>query len=255
MKTIKKNTLFLVAGLFIFLIFILAYRQYNSDKNAEYPKLWLGLIKSKNFRDVGESLNDCAQENLLKSNKIFRANKYFSGWSCQSIGAPHKIYSLNFDAKNPAHYFCYEDDGDKNIGRYFNDIRITEDLANLNSWNNPKYKEDLCQFIRNILHDIENNEKVLIHCNAGKDRTGVMSALLGAVFLETTHISQKNLPKILECDYRKTKSLESFKFGFVSKMIEELFYDYGGPSLFLNKTCDISLTRISKARLKMLQYK
>ena len=59
-----------------------------------------GSIKDANFRDLGQSINSCLKKqglpDIFQDNLVYRANRFFSGWSCNSVGNPQQIFTLNF---------------------------------------------------------------------------------------------------------------------------------------------------------------
>ena len=56
-----------------------------------------GVLDSKlNYRDAGASINECAHEKLLPEGRLLRSSGFFSGWSCDRVGSPDVIYSLNY---------------------------------------------------------------------------------------------------------------------------------------------------------------
>ena len=63
---------------------------------------------------------------------------------------------------------------------------------------------------------------MLIHCDAGRDRSGAVSALLIAMAAEKSGLLDERMISAIECDYRKTQSLIEDKYGRMSNFIRNL---------------------------------
>ena len=92
---------------------------------------------------------------------------------------------------------------------------------------------------------------MLIHCDAGRDRTGVISALLIAMASEKAGLLDEKMINAIECDYRKTQSLAKEKYGRMSNFIRNLI-NRGGVSEFLLEQCNLPTHIISKASERIL---
>ena len=106
-------------------------------------------------------------------------------------------------------------------------------------------------FYENILLDIIAEKKVLIHCDAGRDRSGTISALLIAMASEKAGLLDENMINAIECDYRKTESLVEEKYGRMSNFIRNLI-NSGGVDDFLIQQCNLPPHFISRASEKIL---
>lgn len=95
MNKAKKVTISILV--FVFILAMISggiFYLYKRDKSKHEPKLWIGLFDYRlNFRDVGQSLNQCLNKEVFNTGLVFRSNKYFSGWSCDKIQNPKK-YTL-----------------------------------------------------------------------------------------------------------------------------------------------------------------
>jgi len=203
-----------------------------------------------NHRDLGLSINDCLDEEIFKNNVVHRSAGWFSGWSCSKVGDPDVIFSLNYSPINKERFFCHESE-EKIIGKFFNDEIVLNDLEFISNWENEKIRIPTCLFYENILTDIIAEKKVLIHCDAGRDRTGAISALLMAMASEKAGLLDERMISAIECDYRKTESLIEEKYGRMSNFIRNLI-NGGGVNEFLIQQCNLPINIISKASERIL---
>ena len=226
------------------------YGLYYVGKKAHEPKYWLGLFKSLNFRDVGESLTQCSNETYhFASHLIFRSNKYFSGWSCHNIQDPDVIYTLNNDPAHPKKYYCTEPDETKHYGINFSeDFKINEEhLEQIGNWLSPTPSLIFCQYINAMIDDLLSMKSFLVHCEAGRDRTGMMIGVLAASLMEQKKIPVGVIDNLLECDYRKTPSLEKEKYGRLETLLKGMREESRSVSQFLIQTCHIDPNNLKKA--------
>ncbi len=209
-----------------------------------------GFYHDMNHRDLGLSLNKCLGNNIFKKDVIHRSAGWFSGWSCSKVGNPDVIFSLNYSPLKKERFFCH-DSKEKIIGQFFNDEIVLNDLEFISNWENEKLRIPTCLFYENILIDIIAEKKVLIHCDAGRDRSGAISALLIAMVSEKAGMLDEKMINAIECDYRKTESLIEGKYGRMSKFIRNLV-NMGGVGEFLIQKCNLPKNIISQAAEKIL---
>lgn len=216
-------------------------------ENVPLTIRWEGFYKDKNYRDLGQSLNACLGTPLFKEGLITRANGWFSGWSCDQVGNPDVIYSLNYTPKKREVFYCW-DQHKPVVGRYFNpDIQL-EDLEFIKTWDQQDVKEATCRFLEAILESISHAQKSLLHCDAGRDRTGTVSALLAALAAEQAGVLDQKMLDAIECDYRKTESLVPEKYGRMASFLTNL-KESGGVAYFLNNQCGFETRELTtKAR-------
>jgi len=222
------------------------------DEHDEQPLAirYEGFYHDMNHRDLGLSINDCLDEEIFKNNVVHRSAGWFSGWSCSKVGDPDVIFSLNYSPINNERFFCHESE-EKIIGKFFNDEIVLNDLEFISNWENEKIRIPTCLFYENILNDIIAEKKVLIHCDAGRDRTGAISALLMAMASEKAGLLDERMISAIECDYRKTESLIAEKYGRMSNFIRNLI-NGGGVNEFLIQQCNLPINIISKASERIL---
>ena len=209
---------------------------------SEYPLAikWEGLYKDKNFRDIGDSINQCYGRQVMRTGLIFRSNGWFSGWDCNEVGNPATIFSLNFDPKEKEMFYCWDSHEERpNIGKTFNTTIKLKGLESLETWNNAEMRSAACQFLREIFISIQQDKATLIHCSAGRDRTGVYSALLAAVTAEYSNMLDQNMLYAIECDYRKTRSLKPENYGRMERFLKDITRG-GSVGQFLRSYCEIS---------------
>jgi hypothetical protein len=215
---------------------------------AYYPTWWTsgvpltfkieGALDSKlNLRDAGASINECLGTTVLPLDKVWRASGFFSGWGCDRVGNPDVIYSLNYSEDENRRYYCRGSDGFR-IGRTFQRENLS-DLEFLDTWNSKKTMADAtCSFIGDALNELQQGKRLLIHCEAGRDRTGAVTALLAGLLLEDDgNLSDAEI-KAIECDYRKSASLNPSKYGRIESLLREL-RQMGGVRRFIAERCGL----------------
>ena len=198
---------------------------------------WEGAVASNlNFRDTGASINSCLGAKKLPEGVLLRASGFFSGWSCDKVGNPDLIETLDHGAKHSERYYCRSSNGPL-IGEFFNTEEMS-DLEFLRTWDeHPDYVKATCQALENGLNALRQGKKVLYHCDAGRDRTGAVSALIAAYLLEEKTPLDDATIAAIECDYRKSRSLSPEKYGRISDLLKTL-RSQGGVRAFLHSKCE-----------------
>ena len=199
-----------------------------------------GILQEKiNFRDAGASINACAGKKIMPEGRLFRASSFFSGWSCDEVGQPDVIYSLNYSDAENQRYYCRGSKASSNginVGLFFQKQEIS-DIEFLSTWDrNPEQVRSVCRFLEDGLRELHRGNKILVHCEAGRDRTGAVSALIAAYELEREGALSDEQIGALECDYRKSKSLSTQKYGRIKALLENLRAQ-GGVRVFLKSRC------------------
>ena len=233
---------------------IMAWAKFKSlgEEDNEQPLAirYEGFYHDMNHRDLGQSINNCLEEDIFKKDVVHRSAVWFSGWSCSKVGDPDVIFSLNYSPINKERFFCHEPE-EKIIGKFFNDEIVLNDLEFISNWENEKIRIPTCLFYENILLDIIAEKKVLIHCDAGRDRSGAISALLIAMASENAGLLDERMISAIECDYRKTESLIEEKYGRMSNFIRNLI-NGGGVNEFLIQKCNLPTNIVSEASKRIL---
>jgi hypothetical protein len=211
---------------------------------------WEGFYHDQNDRDVGQSLNECLDSRIFRPGVLLRSAGWFSGWNCDLVGNPDVIFSLNYSPSRQERYFCQRDD-EKVIGRYDNPAVQLNNLEFTDTWQDEAMRSAACGFARAILEAIADGRKVLIHCDAGRDRTGAMAALIAAAAAEQQGLLDNRIIAATECDYRKTRSLVPEKFGRIENWIGQLAQE-GGVTGFLQRTCEVSDALMSQVGERFL---
>jgi hypothetical protein len=244
----NRKILKFIAIIFIFVVSFLVLRYfYYKDRNKYEPLLWQGFFDYRlNFRDVAQSLNQCMGKDLFQTGLVYRSNKYFSGWSCDKINNPQKIYSLNFSPWNPHSYFCERSDGTKLYGYYPNTTFEISDIEKVEKWKDPLFKETMCIFFNETLHDLTQKNSFLYHCDVGRDRTGAFTAMISMMMAEQKKLPSDEVINAIECDFEKTSALEKEQFGKMKKFMLEM-KENGGVSKFIENTCEIKKETIAQA--------
>lgn len=223
--------------LIIFLIGIKIRSLSYSDNGPELAVRWEGLYHDYNFRDVGTSLNECLGETIFRPDVLLRAAGWFSGWSCDGVGNPDTIFSLNYAPEKAERYFC-QGESRKKIGRYYNEHIKLNDLEFPATWENKNMRQSVCDFLGGIFLEMKQQKKTLLHCDAGRDRTGTIAALIAGLVAEKSSILNNRMLEAIECDYRKTTSLNREKYGRMKNFVMYL-QTQGGVATFLQKQCQL----------------
>ncbi len=232
----KKKLPLLVLGVGILALGLTATVKVIQSREGAIPLAirWEGLVISHNSRDVGASANDCLGKPSFRPGRLMRANGWFSGWSCSSVGDPDVIYSLNHNPVRNEVYFC-RGDGKNLLGRYFNDDIVLYDLEFAKTWEDPVMRRAACGFFNDSFAELAAGKKILVHCDAGRDRTGTYAALLLALTAEARGQLDPAMLDAIECDYRKTRSLTPEKFGRMKAFVEDLARKGGVKKFFVDQ--------------------
>ena len=216
---------------------------------------WEGIVGDYNYRDLGHSLNECLQargfSKRFYTQVLMRSNKWFSGWNCRNVGAPDLIYTLNFEPDKGYIYFCQRDDGTEIKGRHYFPAQTLNNIEFESFWREHKGKNALCRQIRDVLKDVALGKRVLFHCEAGRDRAGAFAALLSAGLAEVAGMRMEEMIAAIECDYRKSSSLASHKYGRMDSFVNGMM-DSGGVAYFLKSRCDVELDLLLRASTQFL---
>lgn len=198
---------------------------------------WEGAVIDKNFRDVGKSLNACLSERRFTEGAMLRSNRWFSGWSCEDVGSPTVILSLNSQPRDERRYFCLDGDSLR-IGEAFSPDAELNDLEFLGTWADPVQRAEACAYLKRGIEALAAGERLLVHCDAGRDRTGVYAALIAAVAFEASGGLDARAVDAIECDYEKSRSLAKGKYGRMRDFLG-ILRDSGGVGRFLEGRCGI----------------
>ncbi|MBU2648024.1 tyrosine-protein phosphatase, partial [bacterium] len=234
----KKSMLLLGTTLVCLVLFLVAIKIRSLRYDDDGPGLavrWEGFYHDYNFRDVGISLNECLGERVFRPGVLMRAAGWFSGWSCDGVGNPDTIFSLNYSPEKTERYFCQGAEG-KTIGRFYNTQIKLNDLEFPATWEDERMRSSVCGFIGGIFREMVAGKKTLIHCDAGRDRTGAITALIAALVAEESRMLDSRMLAAIECDYRKTASLDEQKHGRMKQFITDL-QTQGGVAAFLQNQC------------------
>jgi len=198
---------------------------------------WEGAVNDRNARDLGASLNECLGEPYFAPGKVWRSAQWFSGWSCDGVGNPDVILSLNAEPGHDTRYYCRADDENR-VGLM---TTLTSELNNLElreTWDDPAQRAGACWYLKEALAALAAGRRILVHCEAGRDRTGAVSGLLAAIALEAGGRLDTRGIEAVECDYRRSASLKPVKYGRLAALLTQLQAE-GGPTTMLAKTCGL----------------
>jgi len=174
-----------------------------------------------NFRDVGEFVNLIAPGDLLPEGILFRGGKLTFVTSAEDMCSPDTIINLRKS----------EDAETYGAKSYW--FPISNDLEVYDT-GNQKVREWLNDVIR-VFEDKDLPYPVLIHCNSGKDRTGVVvAALLKILGISEEIIVEEYL--LSDGDVRREWILQSIK-------------EIGDPEIYF-KCVDIEKVRENILKIK-----
>lgn len=119
-----------------------------------------------NFRDVGECLHLLADREVIPHGRLLRGGKLGSVESAEQIGSPGTILNLR---NGP-------DPEEKRFGADYRHFPISNDHEKYDTAD-PLVRRWLNAVFRCLANDVT-RFPVLFHCTSGKDRTGVVVAVL-----------------------------------------------------------------------------
>ena len=196
-----------------------------------------GFGNRTNYRDLGKSLNEC--QGLVEYNEgvLGRAKRQFSGMPCSLVGSPDMIVSLNHRIGSKKAYYCRNLPLDLKVGKHFNQHKTLHDLEFLATWKNDAVMaEEACRSIAAIIEGVNKSNHVLFHCDAGRDRTGAVAALLGGLVLEET-AERAKVVEALDCDYQKSQNLTSSYKPRIRNFLKEVYKENASIKTFLEAYC------------------
>ncbi len=223
--------------------------QYFKNIEDKYPSF-------RNFRDIGLVANAFSTKRRIKEGLIFRSSsmsKYDSEFILEYLKNNDISYMLDLrGVKELEECQKYGNIYDENfIKKHVIHLPIEPIVKN--------YMPD--QHIKNfyyaMLKDFRNQIKIvfeehfakaqekrfILHCEAGKDRTGILAALL----LEILGIERKYIIMDYLLSYIDTKR-ETIEFFF-----DTLEKEYGGSENYLIECCNVSIDTIKKIRSSLLE--
>lgn len=135
-----------------------------------------------------------------------------------------------------------------------------------------EYLEKVKEIIKKIIHMQDDEYSVLFHCTAGKDRTGIIAAILLLIlgadkqtviddYLYTNKVNKKNATKIywkIKIFERNQKKAENIRNVFLAKpeYIDTVFKvideDWNGIDNFITNGLNITKEEIERFREKMI---
>ena len=207
-----------------------------------------GLYLDHNFRDLGKSMNSCMQSSELRfrEERLFRANKWFSGWDCKNVGNPEKIVTLNKNEKN-WQFFCRNDSGKRIVGESITMKEELRDIEFISTWTDKNKVEDICAHFKLIMKALGDNKRTLFHCEAGRDRTGAIAGLIAAIGIESKgyELDAAHLSAI-ECDYQRSASLKEHKYGRLANFLRDTQRHKRSTTEFIADHCGIDKKLLKK---------
>jgi hypothetical protein len=108
MSFVYRNKLKLIALLLLPVIIYAGFIKVRSMViPSEHPLevRWEGFYHDQNLRDIGQSINQCYKKDIMRTGVVFRSSGWFSGWSCDKVGEPDRIVSLNYNPAEERGYY------------------------------------------------------------------------------------------------------------------------------------------------------
>ena len=211
---------------------------------------WEGFLNNSDSRDVGASINQCLGEKLMAEQAIYRASQWFSGWSCQTVGNPELILSLNYSPAKTGNFYCRKE-GRNEVGQFSPYRTALPHLNVMTTWENPEMRRSACWYLSQGMVAMLAKKKVLVHCDAGSDQSGVYAAIVSAMVAEASQRLDKKMLQAIECDYRKSRSVSLVHYGRMEQFIKEL-QDRGGVSHFLQVSCEMDPIFIASVASRLM---
>lgn len=145
---------------------------------SEFGKVMNSSLTVPNFRDVGQTINVIAESEIMKTGTLFRGGKLSLVKDLSLIHQPQTIINLR-EGKDP------EFEGVVNF-------QLPEpNNSDVYNANDKKIRNWIGAAL-NLVASPDSEPPFLIHCAAGKDRTGVIvAAVLMAIDIPRTLISQE----------------------------------------------------------------
>ncbi len=219
-------------------------RSFPDDGGLRLEIKWEGIANDKNFRDLATSINECYGQEIFNEGLLLRSNVWFSGWGCYRVGSPQDIYSLNYTPEREERYFC-RNFGENIIGKFYNFETELYNLEFMDAWENDAMRRGACGFLTNIFDSLAKQRRTLIHCDAGRDRTGTVSTLIAALVAERNGFLDERMIDAIECDYRKSGGVNQDKYNRMRNFVGKI-QQAGSVAAFLTRTCGVSQDQIDK---------
>lgn len=205
-------------------------------------------------------MNSCLEANglspVFKEKQLFRSNKWFSGWSCEDVGDPTRIVTLNHQPRRRWRYFCRKENGEKLEGIYKNREFELNNIEFIDTWRSKEQRKAICGNIQSIVEGISHSERTLFHCEAGRDRTGAVAGIVSSLVYEGMgHQIDAKFLAALECDYQKSPSLKEHKYGRVKKFVEDAISESSSVTAFIEKQCSIDKDTLARASQNLVHLK
>lgn len=244
------NTLKKGKKLFKLDIDIFQIKEFFKQSEEKYPPF-------KNFRDIGLVPNTFTNRLKIKKGLIFRSaslSKYDSKYILKFL-RKHKIKRI-LDLrgiKELENYRVHNNIYSKDfLENFVIQIPIEPEVETYIP-NNPT-KNFYYAFLREFRNQIKlifekyfvnvNEEKLIIHCEGGKDRTGIIIAIL----LDVLGVEREIIINDYLLSYSDTKR------NHIEFILNILNKEYNGTENFLVKYCKISNEVIQKIRNTLLEY-
>ncbi len=219
---------------------------------------WEGALAQLNFRDVGASINHCYEQESepgfrFNNGVLLRANKFFSGWPCRWVGDPDEIFSLNHRAGKSWAYFCVKENSKVLASHSSYSKPEIVHLETLEDWEDATKNGPICNVMAQVLTTMSASRSALVHCDAGRDRTGALAAMLSALVIEAHQgsIHAGDLAAI-ECDYRRSQTLAREKWGMMATLLTDVKFKTGSIQRFLASRCNLSQSIVDGAKEKWI---
>ena len=228
-------------SIFVIIAFLVAQNELPGERFE--PE---GLYLDHNYRDVFGSVNQCLGKDVLPLDRLGRSNRWFSGWSCDNVGDPDHIVTLNYKPQKGHVFYCRRD-GKRVVGVAPVQEVEMNDIEFMDTWEDKLQRRYICAQMKTVAEGMRKGGNVLVHCDAGRDRTGAFAAMWSAMFLERAGVERKAIVEAIECDYRKSASLAPQKYGRMEKFLGKIWKRGETIEQFVQSQCELDPALIANA--------
>ena len=222
------------------------YKYLINKINEKYYKLY-------NFRDISKIVNFCSANKKIKKDRIYRSASLsrYKDDVILSMIKNEKICCI-IDLRDMEEIDKYKEQKGREYGREVKRYIYSKPLkpsVEIKKYEEPykdlyyailKYsKENIGEIFNNYLSRIDEGN-IIIHCEGGKDRTGVVIALL----LDIIGVEREC---IIEDYLHSFSDTRRENIEFLLKLIDE----YGGSEKYLIQECDVKQKVINRLRMVM----
>ncbi len=103
------------------------------------------------------------------------------------------------------------------------------------------------------MSDIAYDQRVHIHCNRGRDRTGAAVAIVVRMLSDVRRLPTRIIDDLIECDYEKTSTIRDEHIGHMKDFLRHEFKRRGGTEFFVQR-CQIDRDEMALAARRFVRF-